>query len=127
MTWSEVCPSDMDQAPVTRGGHTVCEHRRQLFVFGGGSGTAFVNDLHVLDVERTQWQRVFVAGTAPSPRSRHTAAFVGAQMFVLFGGDDARVYGDVHAFDAASCTWRELETSGDRPRARWGRTLRLDS
>ena len=90
---------------------------------GSFSGTQFVNDLHVLDVAKTAWEQLFVAGTAPSPRSRHTAAFVGARMFVLFGGDDARVYDDVHAFDAHTRTWRELETHGDRPCARWGRKL----
>ena len=121
MTWSEVFPSDVEKAPMARGGHTVCEHERRLYVFGGGSGTAFVNDLHVLDVDGSKWQQLVVAGTATSPRSRHTAAFVGARMFVLFGGDDARVYDDVHAFDVRTRTWREVETSGDRPCARWGR------
>eukprot|EP01108_Squamamoeba_japonica_P003653 TRINITY_DN292_c0_g1_i1.p1 TRINITY_DN292_c0_g1~~TRINITY_DN292_c0_g1_i1.p1 ORF type:complete len:327 (-),score=89.56 TRINITY_DN292_c0_g1_i1:751-1692(-) len=123
MTWSEAVPADTTEAPLPRGGHTVCEFERRLYVFGGGSGAHFVNDLHVLDLAASCWRQLRVAGTIPSPRSRHAAAFVGSLMYVLFGGDDTRVYDDVHVFDVLNNTWRRVDTIGDRPCARWGHSV----
>ena len=35
--------------PMARGGHTTCASEGKLYVFGGGSGTHFVNDLHIFN------------------------------------------------------------------------------
>jgi hypothetical protein len=48
MTWSQLYTPD-STAPMARGGHTTCAYDARLFVFGGGSGKHFVNDLHVFD------------------------------------------------------------------------------
>jgi hypothetical protein len=74
----------------------------RLFVFGGGNGIRYLNDLHLLDAgtndrphtlrvvyggacacashsthfEQTEtmtWSQAYVAGTSPAARSRHTA------------------------------------------------------
>mmetsp|Transcript_3499 Transcript_3499/g.5699 ORF Transcript_3499/g.5699 Transcript_3499/m.5699 type:complete len:529 (-) Transcript_3499:56-1642(-) len=126
MTWNQVFPKQSEVAtPMARGGHTTCASEGKLYVFGGGSGTHFVNDLHIFNTEQLCWEAVSVAGTAPSPRSRHTAAFVGRRMFVLFGGDDSRVYNDVHVYDADARTWHEVHTTGPKPSARWGHTTSI--
>jgi hypothetical protein len=48
MTWSEILYTGT--APNVRGGHTTCCFDGRLFVFGGGSGSSYSNDLHVFNI-----------------------------------------------------------------------------
>jgi len=126
MTWSR--PITTGESPSCRAGHTITSLNTKLFVFGGGDGTLYLNDLHVLDNETMSWSQVYVTGTTPAPRSRHTATLVGNKLYVIGGGDDSRVYNDVYILDFTTMSWTKATTSGPTPVARWGHvTVVLDN
>lgn len=41
------------------GGHTTCAYAENLYIFGGGSGTHFVNDLNVFNTGMRRWNSGF--------------------------------------------------------------------
>ncbi len=47
MTWSK--PITTGSVPGCRAGHTMTAVGSKLFVFGGGDGSHYLNDLHILD------------------------------------------------------------------------------
>jgi hypothetical protein len=47
MTWSR--PVTTGTVPGPRAGHTISAVGSKLFVFGGGDGNQYLNDLHILD------------------------------------------------------------------------------
>jgi len=47
MTWSK--PITTGQVPGPRAGHTMTAVGSKLFIFGGGDGYHYLNDLHILD------------------------------------------------------------------------------
>jgi hypothetical protein len=47
MTWSR--PIATNDAPGCRAGHTCVALGTKLYVFGGGDGNSYLNDLHILD------------------------------------------------------------------------------
>ena len=49
MTWTALTARGNVAPPNVRGGHTANSFDGKLFVFGGGSGTQYANDLHVFD------------------------------------------------------------------------------
>eukprot|EP01114_Cavostelium_apophysatum_P020580 TRINITY_DN6940_c0_g1_i1.p1 TRINITY_DN6940_c0_g1~~TRINITY_DN6940_c0_g1_i1.p1 ORF type:complete len:531 (-),score=115.10 TRINITY_DN6940_c0_g1_i1:20-1612(-) len=120
MTWSR--PVTTGTVPDCRAGHTMTSIGTKLLIFGGGDGSHYLNDLHILDTETMAWSQAYVAGTSPSARSRHTATLIGSKLFIFGGGDDSRVYNDVYVLDTETMSWSRPATKGIPPVARWGHT-----
>ncbi len=61
--------------------------QREIYVFRGGDGTEYHNDLHALNVDTLMWRRVVVKGQTPERRANHASAYMPDknQMFI-FGG-----------------------------------------
>jgi len=125
LTWSK--PVTSGPAPGPRAGHTSCSVGNKLYVFGGGNGVRYLNDLHSLDAETMTWSQAYVAGTSPAPRSRHSATLVGTKLVVIGGGDDSRVYNDVYILETETMSWSRPITKGPNPAARWGHTATVVS
>eukprot|EP01116_Phalansterium_solitarium_P017788 TRINITY_DN4474_c0_g1_i1.p1 TRINITY_DN4474_c0_g1~~TRINITY_DN4474_c0_g1_i1.p1 ORF type:complete len:348 (-),score=91.09 TRINITY_DN4474_c0_g1_i1:466-1509(-) len=123
LTWSK--PVTNGPVPEIRAGHTVTAVGAKLFVFGGGDGSQYLNDLHILDTETMVWSQAYVAGTSPGARSRHTCTLVGNRLFVFGGGDDTRVYNDLYVLNTETMSWSRPTTKGPVPPARWGHTTTL--
>lgn len=123
LTWSK--PITSGPVPGPRAGHTSSAVGNRLFVFGGGNGIRYLNDLHLLDAETMTWSQAYVAGTSPAARSRHTATLVGTKLVVIGGGDDSRVYNDVYVLDTVTMSWTRPITKGPNPTGRWGHTATL--
>lgn len=70
--------------PRPRAGHAAVAVGERLFVFGGGDGENYLNDLSCLDTKTMVWQQVTTSGPIPSPRSRHTATCVGMSLLFLY-------------------------------------------
>jgi len=123
MTWSK--PVTTGVVPGPRAGHTMTAVGSRLYVFGGGDGNHYLNDLHILDTETMAWSQAYVAGTSPAARSRHTTVAVGSKLYVFGGGDDTRVYNDVYILDTETMAWSRPVIKGPPPVARWGHTCTL--
>ena len=61
--------------------------RREVYVFRGGNGREYLNDLHALNVDTYTWRKVNTAGSLPQQRANHSSAILEetAELFI-FGG-----------------------------------------
>lgn len=61
--------------------------KREVYVFRGGNGREYLNDLHALHVETLTWRRVETSGTIPQQRANHSSAILEetGELFI-FGG-----------------------------------------
>jgi leucine-zipper-like transcriptional regulator 1 len=61
--------------------------RREVYVFRGGNGREYLNDLHALHVDAYQWRKVETTGQLPQQRANHSSAYLDetAELFI-FGG-----------------------------------------
>lgn len=61
--------------------------RREVYVFRGGNGREYLNDLHALNVQTMVWRKVETTGEIPQQRANHSSAFLEetGELFV-FGG-----------------------------------------
>lgn len=98
---------------------------RQVYVFRGGNGREYLNDLHALDVDTYQWRRVETTGCVPQQRANHSSAFLEeTQELFIFGGWNGRErLNDVHILDTTTSTWTCPTVGGVLPHPRAGMTL----
>jgi leucine-zipper-like transcriptional regulator 1 len=61
--------------------------KKEVFVFRGGNGREYLNDLHALHVESLTWRRVETNGAVPQQRANHSSAILEdtGELFI-FGG-----------------------------------------
>lgn len=59
--------------------------RREVYVFRGGNGREYLNDLHALNTDTFEWRKVETTGPAPQQRANHSSAIIDNELFV-FGG-----------------------------------------
>ena len=98
---------------------------RQMFVFRGGDGMQYLNDLHCLDVDSMHWKSpVVTTGTAPPPRANH-ASTVDKDLLYIFGGwDGHKRLNDLHILNSNTMVWQRLDCKGGiPPQPRAGMTL----
>jgi Galactose oxidase, central domain/Kelch motif len=61
--------------------------RREVYVFRGGNGREYLNDLHALNVQTMTWRKVETTGEIPQQRANHSSAFLEETgELVVFGG-----------------------------------------
>ncbi|KAG2189803.1 hypothetical protein INT46_008535 [Mucor plumbeus] len=139
MTWSKPRTTSQQGPPPCRAHScTVVERdlgsgRRshQLYIFGGGNGPDYFQDIYVLDVETLIWSKPNIqADTRPSKRRAHTTCLWEDKIIVIGGGDGARALDDVHMLDVSNphaqvLGWEKLQTSGSPPPARGYHTSNL--
>ena len=83
--WSEARTTGAPPGPCNM--HT-CDYvprRRELYLFRGGDGQNYLNDLHVLNIDTMVWRSPATGGNPPSPRANHASAVVGSRLYI-FGG-----------------------------------------
>jgi len=99
----------------------------QVYVFRGGNGREYLNDLHALDVETYTWNPVQTTGCPPQQRANHSSAVLtwkGVEELFIFGGwNGSERLNDVHVLDTATGTWSTPRISGVKPHPRAGMTL----
>lgn len=61
--------------------------RQEVYVFRGGNGREYLNDLHALNVQNMTWRKVETTGEIPEQRANHSSAFLEetGELFI-FGG-----------------------------------------
>ncbi len=56
--------------------HTADCYNKKIYVFRGGDGKDYLNDLHELDTETCQWIRPKTEGSQPPPRANHSSSLI---------------------------------------------------
>lgn len=59
----------------------------QIYIFRGGDGKDYLNDLHAIDTETKEWKLVATKGKTPEPRANHCSSLVNRKIYI-FGGWD---------------------------------------
>jgi len=125
-TWSRVTTSGQGPGPCNM--HTadyieLDADRKLIFLFRGGDGRSYLNDLHTLDVERLVWEHPQTKGKPPAPRANHSSAVYNRDLIIFGGWDGTSRLHDMHVLDAMTLTWSCPETKGIPPTPRAGSTL----
>jgi hypothetical protein len=100
--------------------------RKQIFVFRGGDGSEYLNDLHALNVDTMKWQKVDTYGLPPERRADHASAYMhSTKEFFVFGGWNGTTrLNDFYILDTVTLTWtRPKLVQGTMPPARAGMTM----
>ena len=104
--------------------------RGEVYVFRGGNGREYLNDLHALDVETYSWRKVRTRGTPPQRRANHSSALLDdgvaggrSELFVFGGWNGSERLNDVHVLDVETSTWSTPRILGVKPHPRAGMTL----
>ena len=62
-------------------------NRKEVYVFRGGNGREYLNDLHALHVDTYEWRKVKSSGQAPLQRANHSSAVLNeTNELFIFGG-----------------------------------------
>ena len=85
--------------------HTADCYKSSIYVFRGGDGRDYLNDLHELNTDLMKWQKVVPNGFPPPPRAKHSSSIVGQSLFIFGGWDGAKRLNDLFAFDLEQKIW----------------------
>lgn len=99
--------------------------RREVYVFRGGNGREYLNDLHALHVDAYQWRKVETTGQLPQQRANHSSAYLEetAELFIFGGWNGRERLNDIHILDTATSNWTCPHVAGVLPHPRAGMTL----
>ena len=121
--WSEARTTGAPPGPCNM--HT-CDYvprRRELYLFRGGDGQNYLNDLHVLNIDTMVWRSPATGGNPPSPRANHASAVVGSRLYIFGGWDGQRRLNDIHYLDTDTMMWYSPRVKGQPPSPRAGMTF----
>lgn len=91
-----------------------------MYVFGGGDGKSWLNNLLIFDLVNLEWSGpVNTQGIIPAGRLQHSAITYDKRIYI-FGGepDQFRQLNDIICLDTSNLTWIKPPVSGDEPSAR---------
>ena len=104
--------------------------QNEVYVFRGGNGREYLNDLNALDVETYTWRTVETHGTPPQQRANHSSALLDdthnggkSELFIFGGWNGSERLNDIHILDTETSTWSTPRVLGVKPHPRAGMTL----
>ncbi|GKZ01433.1 hypothetical protein MPSEU_001094100 [Mayamaea pseudoterrestris] len=102
-----------------------CKAKRSVYVFRGGNGREYLNDLHALHVDTYTWSRVETTGAIPQQRANHSSAMLEetGELFIFGGWNGGERLNDIHILDTATNVWTCPRVGGVLPHPRAGMTL----
>ncbi|MBW0495652.1 hypothetical protein O181_035367 [Austropuccinia psidii MF-1] len=110
--------SSKDHIPPPCRAHSATNLNSRIFIFGGGDGPNYFDDLYYLDTISLIWTKPKVNGIIPSTRRAHATVLYGNQLIIFGGGNGSRALNDVHALDLSDLSnleWRQLAIKGKSP------------
>jgi len=125
LRWSQPEVKGTPPGPCNMHSADYVESRKEVYVFRGGNGREYLNDLHALHTDRYEWRKVETLGSPPQPRANHSSAFLNEteELFIFGGWNGRRRLNDIHILDVATSSWSTPHVSGVIPHARAGMTL----
>jgi len=99
--------------------------RKEVFVFRGGNGREYLNDVHALHVPTMTWRKVTTTGESPQQRANHSSCILEetGEIFIFGGWNGTTRLNDIHIFDTKTCNWTCPKVGGVLPHPRAGMTL----
>jgi len=119
------CPPEVGDPPGPCNMHS-CDYissMNECFVFRGGNGREYLNDLHAVDVDSFVWRTVETTGSKPQRRANHSSAAIGHEIFIFGGWNGKERLNDVHILDTRASVWSSPVIAGTPPHPRAGMTL----
>ena len=103
--------------------HTADAYKNRIYVFRGGDGRDYLNDLHELDTDRMHWEKVEASGMAPPPRANHSSSIIKQNLYIFGGWDGTKRLNDLFVINLDEFVWSQVHVEGDSPVPRAGMTL----
>ena len=103
--------------------HTADCKDHMIYVFRGGDGKAYLNDLHVFDTIESEWLVVDAKGHQPPPRANHCSSILGSNLYIFGGWDGSKRLNDLYVLDLNTFNWSKLPSSETDPAPRAGMSL----
>jgi N-acetylneuraminic acid mutarotase len=103
--------------------HTADLYKNEIYIFRGGNGTEYMNDLIKLNVDDKQVTFLKTAGKIPHVRANHCSALVKSTLFIFGGWSGSKRLNDLHMINLESLIWSEIEVYVNVPSARAGASL----
>lgn len=79
--------------------HTADCLDERIYVFRGGDGKAYLNDLHILDTPTGEWLDLKAKGECPPPRANHSSSIIGRCLYIFGGWDGSKRLNDLYVLD----------------------------
>lgn len=98
---------------------------KEVYVFRGGNGREYLNDLHALDAKSLTWRKVNTVGQHPQQRANHSSALLEetGELFIFGGWNGTERLNDIHILNIETSTWTCPRAGGVLPHPRAGMTL----
>jgi len=104
--------------------HTADNYEDKIYVFRGGDGRDYLNDLLELNTSTLHWRSVQdVSGLKPPPRANHSSSIIKSNLYIFGGWDGSKRLNDLYVFSLKSFIWSEVDVVGESPAARAGMEL----
>ncbi|KAL9651198.1 hypothetical protein ABK040_008269 [Willaertia magna] len=88
LEWSQV---EIENAPMPRAYHTMTQCKDNLILFGGLNEKGSLNDLHILNIERSTWLEINIFGDIPTGRFNHFCGYCEEKnSLIYFAGSDGK-------------------------------------
>ncbi|KAG0284521.1 hypothetical protein BGZ97_008151 [Linnemannia gamsii] len=111
--------------PPCRAHSSTLVDNKRLYVFGGGDGPHYFNEVYMLDTDTLTWTNPQTTGDRPCRRRAHTTCVYNNCIYVFGGGDGVQALNDTYKLDLADMRWSEVKTTGQIPIARGYHTSNL--
>eukprot|EP00826_Nyctotherus_ovalis_P060168 TRINITY_DN8419_c0_g2_i2.p1 TRINITY_DN8419_c0_g2~~TRINITY_DN8419_c0_g2_i2.p1 ORF type:complete len:391 (-),score=68.69 TRINITY_DN8419_c0_g2_i2:124-1296(-) len=126
--WSQ--PPVTGESPGPCNMHTANYYKGEIFVFRGGNGRDYLNDLHALNIENYKWRKVKANGKYPPERANHCSALVGNKLYTFGGWNGRQRLNDLYMIDLGNSslaldteTWSTVDPRGEIPSPRSGMSM----
>jgi leucine-zipper-like transcriptional regulator 1 len=103
--------------------HTADSYKQNIYVFRGGDGRDYLNDLHELRTDVMKWTRFEADGTPPPPRANHSSSIIGCHLYIFGGWDGAKRLNDLFVINLDQKRWSQVQVRGESPAPRAGMSL----
>ena len=76
--------------------HTANYYKGEIYVFRGGNGRDYLNDLHALDPKSFQWREIHAKNKYPPKRANHCSSLIGNQLYIFGGWNGVQRLNDLY-------------------------------
>lgn len=119
--WSQ--PAHLGECPGACNMHTADLYKDEIFIFRGGNGRDYLNDLHALNVKTYVWRKVEAKGKYPPERANHSSVLLGSKLYIFGGWNGYKRLNDLYMIDLDTETWIPVNVKGELPSPRAGMSM----